>query len=65
MFRIYHDEIAAIVVDEVNRCFCYTTISKARQITKGIQTIISRRSALYQREEYLLELGYEKESFIS
>lgn len=65
MFRIYHDEIAVIVVDEVNRCFCYTTISKAKQITKGIQTTISRRPALYQREEYLLELGYKKEQFIT
>ncbi len=65
MYRIYHDDIAAIVVDEDNHCFCYTTLEKARQISKSIATTISRRPALYQREEYLIELGFKKERFIS
>ncbi|MDT2737648.1 hypothetical protein P7H00_11050 [Enterococcus pseudoavium] len=49
MYRIYHDDIAAIIVDENNHCFCYTTIEKAQQISKSISTTISRRPALYQR----------------
>ena len=65
MYRIYHDDIAAIVVDEDNRCFCYMTLEKAQQISKSISATISRRPALYQREEYLIELGFKKERFIS
>lgn len=65
MYRIYHDGIAAIVVDEDNHCFCYTKLSTAQQIAKSIQATISLRSALNQREEFLLELGYKKENFIS
>ncbi len=64
MYRIYHDDIAAIIVDEDNRCFCYTSFEKAQQVSKGVDASISRRPALYQREEYLLEIGYKKERFI-
>lgn len=65
MYRIYHDGVAAIIVDETNHCFCYTSLSKAQQVAKGIEVTISCRPALNQREEFLLELGYKKEQFVS
>lgn len=65
MYKIYHDNIAAIVVDEDKKLFCYTNINKAKQVSKSIESIISYRTALNQREEFLLEVGYKKEKFIS
>jgi len=65
VYRIYHDDVAAIVVDETNHSYCYTSISKAKQIAKSVQTKVSHRVALNQREEFLIELGYKKESIVS
>ncbi|MGP5428243.1 hypothetical protein ACTXNW_02165 [Enterococcus malodoratus] len=64
MYRIYHDKIAAIVADEDRKLFCYTSIEKAKQVAKSIESKTSYRTALNQREEFLLEVGYKKEKFI-
>lgn len=42
----------------------YTSIDKAQQIAKSIESKTSYRTALNQREEFLLEVGYKKEKFI-
>ena len=64
MYRIYHDNAAAIVADEDKKLFCYTSIEKAKQVAKSIESKTSYRTALNQREEFLLEVGYKKEKFI-
>ncbi|MFC4771741.1 hypothetical protein [Enterococcus hermanniensis] len=64
MYRIYHDSIAAIVVDEDRKLFCYTSVEKAKQVSKSIESKTSYRTALNQREEFLIEVGYKKEKFI-
>lgn len=64
MYRIYHDSIAAIVVDEDRKLFCYTSVEKAKQVAKSIESKTSYRTALNQREEFLVEIGYKKEKFI-
>lgn len=64
MYRIYHDNIAAIVVDEDRKLFCYTSVEKAKQVAKSIESKTSYRTALNQREEFLIEVGYKKEKFI-
>lgn len=64
MYRIYHDETTAIVADEDKKLFCYTSIDKAKQVAKSIESKTSYRTALNQREEFLIEVGYKKEKFI-
>ena len=64
MYRIYHDNAAAIVADEDKKLFCYTSIEKAKQVAKSIESKTSYRTALNHREEFLLEVGYKKEKFI-
>ncbi|WP_071858843.1 hypothetical protein, partial [Enterococcus hermanniensis] len=58
------DSIAAIVVDEDRKLFCYTSVEKAKQVSKSIESKTSYRTALNQREEFLIEVGYKKEKFI-
>ncbi|HFE9852773.1 TPA: hypothetical protein ACGBG5_003285 [Enterococcus faecalis] len=38
MYRIYHDGVAAIVVDETNHCFCYTSLPKHIYVRKRFTT---------------------------
>jgi len=64
MYRIYHDNATAIVVDEDKKLFCYTSVDKAKQVAKSIESKTSYRTALNQREEFLLEVGYKKEKSI-
>ena len=51
-------------VSEDEKLFCYTSIDKAKQVAKSIESKTSYRTALNQREEFLLEVGCKKEKFI-
>lgn len=59
MKRIYYNEFSAILVDEKAKTYRYVSsegLEHAKQI--GVQAIY--RTALNQREEFLIDLGFKR-----
>ena len=60
MFRIYYYKKTAMVVDEKQRDFYFTSTEIANDIPKEKVLSIQAKYALHNQADLLLELGYMK-----
>ncbi|MGM0234184.1 hypothetical protein [Enterococcus sp. AZ015] len=59
MKRIYYNEFSAILVDEKAKTYRYVSSSEGLEHAKQIGVQAIYRTALNQREEFLIDLGFK------